>query len=204
MAKARRLNVMVSSSVYGNQNLLDRIYATLSVNYNVWMSHEGTVFVNSKVGNFANCIAAVEECDVFLGIITGNYGSGIEKKGEPSITHMEMRRALELEKQRCCLVHESVVLARQLLSPYRLDPEAGPFRKDADGNLHLIEWPRGNRVISDLQVLDLYEEMMRLDLPIAERTGNWVQTYRTDEDALRYIATQFGDVNRMRRAITGQ
>ncbi|WP_197062914.1 DUF4062 domain-containing protein [Hymenobacter sp. APR13] len=38
------------------------------------------MFVNSKVGNFANCIAAVEECDVFLGIITGNYGSGIEKK----------------------------------------------------------------------------------------------------------------------------
>ena len=90
MAKAARLNMIVGSSVYRNQNLLDRNHATPGVSYNVWMSHEGNVFVNSRVGNFANCIAAVEECDVFLGTITGKYGSGLENRGDPSITHQEM------------------------------------------------------------------------------------------------------------------
>lgn len=197
-----RLNVMVSSSVYGNEQLLQRISAVLSTDYNVWMSNEGTVLVNSRVGNFANCLVAVEQCDVFLGIITGYYGSGQEQRGEPSITHLEMRRAVELDKVRHFLVHKNVELARQLLKPYRLDAAKGPFKKLDDGSYQPIEWPRGNRVLSDLLILDMYEEMMRLDIPsVAERTGNWVQPYASDEAALKYISAQFEDVKRMRRLV---
>ena len=40
MAKKKRLVVMVSSTVYGIEELLERIYAILTrFGYDVWMSH---------------------------------------------------------------------------------------------------------------------------------------------------------------------
>lgn len=44
--------IMVSSAVYGFEELLDRIYATLSspeLGYEVWMSHAGTLPVDPTV-----------------------------------------------------------------------------------------------------------------------------------------------------------
>ena len=44
MAKRPKLIVMVSSTVYGIEELLDRVYAILTnFGYEVWMSHKGTV-----------------------------------------------------------------------------------------------------------------------------------------------------------------
>lgn len=198
---AKRINVMVSSSVRGNEQLLERISAILSTDYNVWMSHEGTVFVNSRVSNFANCLTAVAECDVFLGIITGYYGSGRAQRSAPSITHLEMRKAVELNKLRHLFAHKSIEVARELLKPYRLPPEKGPFHKVNKRRYDLIEWPR-NGIISDLQVLDLYDEMMRLDIKdVDARTGNWVQPYANDEAILKSISAQFEDVKRIRKLV---
>lgn len=43
-AEKTKQTVMVSSSVYGIEELLDRIYTLLtSFGYEVWMSHKGTV-----------------------------------------------------------------------------------------------------------------------------------------------------------------
>jgi hypothetical protein len=81
--------------------------------YEVWMSHKGTIPTNPRKNNFANCLDAVEGCDAFLGIITGQYGSGVEA-GKMSITHQEMNRAVQLGKMRWFLVHHDVVVARQL------------------------------------------------------------------------------------------
>ena len=70
--------LMVSSCVYGIEELLDRIYTLLTTfGYEVWMSHKGTMPVCSKMSNFENCIQAVARCDLFLGIITPQYGSGM-------------------------------------------------------------------------------------------------------------------------------
>ena len=44
MAKRPKLIVMVSSTVYGIEELLDRVYAILTnFGYEVWVSHKGTV-----------------------------------------------------------------------------------------------------------------------------------------------------------------
>ena len=87
MADSKKLTIMVSSTVYGIEELLDRIYTLLTeFGYEVWMSHKGTVPVFSNCSALENCIAATEKCDLFLGLITPHYGSGKDDKGL-SFTH---------------------------------------------------------------------------------------------------------------------
>jgi hypothetical protein len=46
--RKRKLTVLVSSTVYGIEELLDRVYTLLTgYGYEVWMSHKGTVPVRS-------------------------------------------------------------------------------------------------------------------------------------------------------------
>ena len=113
--KRRELTVMVSSTVYGIEDLLNQIFATLEgYEYTVWMSHKGTIPVTSKKTAFGNCLEAVDKCDAFLGIITGRYGSGVGSN-KKSITHREIIRAIRSNKLRWFLVHHDVTVARQLL-----------------------------------------------------------------------------------------
>jgi hypothetical protein len=113
---------MVSSTIYGLESLLDQIYAVLTgFGYEVWMSHKGTVPTDSRHHAFEDCLIAVERCDLFLGLITGRYGSGRPEDGSPSIIHQEMRRAVEMKKPRWFLVQYEVIVARDLLRQFRYD-----------------------------------------------------------------------------------
>jgi len=62
------------------------------------MSHKGTLPVFSTNTAFEDCLLAVEKCDLFLGIITPSYGSGIDKDSL-SITHQELLKAIEQYKK---------------------------------------------------------------------------------------------------------
>ena len=113
---SKRPTLLVSSAVYGFEELLDRLYAILDgLGYEAWMSHKGTVPVNSSLTALDNCRRAVADCDLFLGIILPRYGSGKEKPGEESITHEELRYAIHLKKPRWILAHDHVVFAHGLL-----------------------------------------------------------------------------------------
>ena len=119
MSKQKRFErkpiIMVSSAVYGIEELLESIYGILNTaGFTVWMSHKGTVPVDPDKSNFENCLAAVESCDLFLGILTTSYGSGRDGDGL-SITHQEILQALKLEKPRWFLAHHDLVFARGLL-----------------------------------------------------------------------------------------
>jgi hypothetical protein len=184
--------IMVSSSVYGIEDLLEQVFGVLSgFGYRVWMSHKGTMPVDPTKSNFQNCLHAVDSCDLFLGLITAWYGSG--KVGpEPSITHRELVRAIERGKLRWVLVHEHIAFARQLLKPYRLNDDGSP----CPGFVF-----KPTTVLSDIRVIEMYEAAMRQDVPLAERTGNWVQTFFRHEDALQYISAQFSDIGRIRKTL---
>ena len=118
MSIETRLKIMVSSTVFGIESLLDQVFATLDgLGYEVWMSHKGTIPTNPHRSNFGNCLDAVSECDLFLALITGRYGS--TAPGELSITHQEIHRAIALDKLRWFLVHHDVTVARQLLRQFR-------------------------------------------------------------------------------------
>jgi len=179
--------IMVSSSVYGIEELLNQIFAMLEkYGYTVWMSHKGTMPVSSTGTAFDNCLEAVNQCDAFLGIITGWYGSGVEPR-EKGITHQEILCAIEQNKLRWFLVHHDVAVARQLLKQ---------FRFNNDGTSKPLDFKR-TPVLSDIRVLEMYESAVRQDLPLAQRTGNWVQEYTNFGDALRYVEAQFADAKRI-------
>jgi hypothetical protein len=183
VSKAKKKPViLVSSAVYGIEELLDRIYSILTTfGYEVWMSHKGSLPVRSDKTTFDNCLHAVDQCDLFLGIITSTYGSG--KEGEEiSITHQEMRRAIKLNKPRWLLTHEQVVFARRLLRD--LGHNTSEERKK-------LSLKTGAKSITDLRVIDMYEEAIRHTEPMPERHGNWVQEFHADEDALLFASAQF-------------
>ena len=177
--------IMVSSTVYGIEELLERIYTLLTgFGYEVWMSHKGTMPVYSTNTAFDNCLKAVEQCDFFLGLITTSYGSGqdpADSKGL-SITHQEIIKAIELNKPRWILAHDHVVFARSLLNSIGYKGKSG--RK----KLILAE----NKVFTDLRILDLYEDAT-IDhrKVLAERKGNWVQKFSSPEDSAIFITAQF-------------
>jgi hypothetical protein len=141
--------------------------------------------VRSDRTAFENCLAAVDDCDLFLGIITPHYGSGqdTKKPDEISITHQEMRRAIELKKPRWILAHDHVIFARRLLTNLGF--------KDKDGRQKMTL--KKNPILDDLRVLDLYEEATidADDIPLADRDGNWVQKFQNTEDGSLFVGSQF-------------
>lgn len=174
--------VFVSSTVHGIEELLDRIHTLLTAfGYEVWMSHKGTMPISSKLSAFDNCLRGVERCDLFLGIVTPSYGSG-KIANDPSITHQEFQKAIELDKPRWILAHDHVVFARRLLR------ELGYGTQDARKTLEL---KKGATSLTDLRVIDLYEDATRNQIPLEERRGNWVQEYSSDEDLLLFATAQF-------------
>ncbi len=175
---------MVSSTVYGIEELLDRIYTLLTAyGYEVWMSHKGTIPVSSDRTAFENCLAAVGKCDLFLALITPHYGSGQDKEhpDASSITHRELQRAIELKKPRWLLAHDHVVFAWSLLK------NLGYGDKETRKKLRL----KKTAILDDLRVLDLYEQAIVHGVPLAERYGNWVQKFRSTEDGSLFVGAQF-------------
>lgn len=182
----KKLTVLVSSTVYGVEELLDRVYTLLTgFGYEVWMSHKGTIPVRSDRTAFENCLAAVEKCDLFLGIITPTYGSGQDKQNpnELSITHQEVRRAIQLNKPRWLLAHEHVVFAWSLLKNLG--------HKDKASRKKLSPEFKRTPILDDLRVLDLYEEAIVDELPLPARNGNWVQKFSSTNDGSLFVASQF-------------
>lgn len=179
---SKKLTVMVSSTVYGVEELLDRVYTLLTAfGYEVWMSHKGTVPVSSNETAFESCLKAVEKCDLFLGIITPQYGSGVDATGL-SITHKEMKKAIELNKPRWFLAHDQVVFARRLL----MDLGYKTQEQRSELTLH-----KGAASISNIKVIDLYEDATMEQLPLNDRQGNWVQKFDRDDDANLFVVAQF-------------
>ena len=175
--------ILISSPVYGLEELLDKVYSTLTAfGYEVWMSHKGTVPVRSDRTAFENCINAVENCNLFLGIIAPfTYGSGVGEGSSISISHEELREAIRLKKTRWLLTHDHVVFARSFLRV--LGYKTKVDRKKLNLNK--------NNVFADLRIIDMYEEAILSELPLIDRKGNWVQKYETDDDAMLFTTSQF-------------
>jgi len=182
MQKNNKLTIMVSSTVYGIEELLDRIYTLLTAfGYEVWMSHKGTMPVFSNKSAFENCILEVEKCDLFLCLITPYYGSGVDGNGL-SITHQELKKAIELKKPRWLLAHDYVVFSRKLLNDLNFKGQKGRDR---------LNLKRKASSLADLRLIDMYEDAILSQHPLRDRQGNWVQKFQTNEDAFLFATAQF-------------
>ena len=184
MATRRKKPIlMVSSAVYGFEELLDRIYASLStLDYEVWMSHAGTMPVYPEMTALDSCRKAVQDCDLFLGIILPKYGTGKEKPADDSIVHEELRVAIAGKKPRWILAHDHVVFARSFLDKLghgsKTKREALTLKKSA--------------VFEDLRIIDMYELATRHDVEVyRDKTGNWVQKFGSTSEANLFAVSQF-------------
>jgi hypothetical protein len=183
--KPKKQTIMVSSTVYGSEDTLDRVYDILAGSgyYEVWMSHKGTLPVSSNRSAFENCLEGVRRANIFLGIIGTRYGSGIDKNDPASISisHLELREAIKLKKPRWLLAHANILIARTLFEKIG--------HKGVDGRKSLSL--KRSDILEDLRLIDMYEEATFDQLPLPERVGNWVQKFHEPSDAGQYVVSQF-------------
>lgn len=186
-----RLKIMLASTVYGFQDQIEQICGTLTgYGFEVWNSHIRTIPLHPGMSNAQNCLRAVQDCDIFFGIIRPRYGAEIVEN--ISITHQEIRRAIELRKPRWFIAHRDITVARQLLKQYMFDREGNPI----PGFNY-----RRTDIMDDIRVIGMYNEAIMNDLPPAERVGHWVDEFYKIGDVLRCIQTQFSDMDRVREIV---
>lgn len=194
MTPKNNIKVLVASTIYGYQDQLSSIYAQLdSYGYDVMNSHMGTVYAGADKSNMDDCLAAVEECDAFLGIIRPDYGSGVI--GETSITHEEVLKAILLKKARWFLVDSKVVFARQLLNKSEIVDRhtLKPIKID---NIII----RPNTLI-DVRSIEIYNAVTKDKIPANERIGHWAQEYYDLPGMQRFIEGQFKDPLKVQKTI---
>ncbi|MGO8766221.1 MAG: DUF4062 domain-containing protein [Limisphaerales bacterium] len=165
--------------------MLNQIEGTLkSVGWDVWMSKAGNIEVSSDYSALGNCINAVEDCDALLGIITGRYGSGKDRYGI-SFTHREMEHAIKLGRKRWFLVQHEVVVARSLSKALdKVKPGLRAAVETANGL-------KSNPYLDNWRIIDQYDMAIKDGGgPLEDRAGNWVQPYRTDDEAMLYVRNQ--------------
>lgn len=180
------LRIMVASTVHGFQAEIEQICSVLQgFGYEVWCSHKGTIPAHPGKSNLQNCLEAVKNCDLFLGILRPYYGTGIV--GGKSITHFEMKEAVDLNKPRWFLVHRDIDLLRQLLRKlYALNVDG-----TRNTNIKLDKGP----IFDDLRVIDMYNYVLMSHVPISERKGHWVQSFsQFSLEGMDFIKFQLKDV----------
>lgn len=187
----KKIKIFVASSIYGFEDQLTQICSTLNTfGYEVWNSHIRTVPVHPGLSNQENCLKAVEDCDCIFGIIRQKYGSGVI--GNRSITHEEMKKAIELNKPRWFIAHHDIKVARELLKQYM-------FRSAKRKNRQFTY--SGTSIMDDIRIIDLYNDTIKNDVSPDERVGHWVDEYFEITDILQCVKTQFVDINRVQRII---
>lgn len=172
-----KYKIMVSSAVYGFESELNQICAVLdTLKYNVLCSHIGTIKVDPRLSNMENCLNAVRECDLFFGIIRPYCGTG--NIGDVNITFEEMKLAIELKKPYWFVVHHDVTFARKLCKKIE------DFRPEMIRSNNFFEY----------RSVEMYNMVIKDQEAITLRTGNWAQEFYRVDEILRYIQTQFQDI----------
>ena len=174
----KKVKIMVGSTVYGFEDQLSQIVAQLNTfGYDVLNSHYGSIKVNPNLSNLDNCLKAVAECDLFLGIIRPYCGTG--NIGEKNITFEEIKEAIRLKKPYWFLVHRDVVFTRLLLKKMKL--------KSGDEVIFT-----DNRLFNKLSI-EMYEYIIKNHIPVTLRNGNWAQEFYRLDEMMVYINAQFTD-----------
>lgn len=174
-----QLKIMVSSTVYGSESDLDQIEGILKgYGYEVVMSKNGTVYVPIGVSNEEACLKAVEDCDLFLGIIFPRYGSGI--------THKELSKAIAIDKPRWFITHQFIEYTRQLMKQFM-------FEEDGSRNDFEIQ---KTSVLDSIKVVDMYNEAIQNHLDSDKRRSHWAHPFFKTVETHDFLKTQFSDMGR--------
>jgi len=196
-AKRNHIKVFVASTIYNFEYVLRQVYELLdSYGYDVCMSHMGTILLDSSKSNLDNCINAVNECDVFVGFIRPDYGSGVLEKGGKSITHFEFETAYQREIPRFVLADYRVVFTRSLFRDSFVVEDSTAKRIDFD------QISFENNKVMDTRCIRMYNEAIKdKEKQASKRTGNWVQEYISYDDIKMHLESQFKYPERIKKLI---
>jgi Domain of unknown function (DUF4062) len=195
-APRNKIKVFVASTVYNFETELNTIYQLLDgFGYDVLNSHKGTFLIDSSESNLQNCIDGVNECDVFVGFIRPDYGSGVLAKGMKSITHIEFETAVSRKIPRFILADYRVSFTRSLIKKATVDNGSLKLSVNS-GN---IEFNNGK--VMDIRCVELYEDMIKDKIPPLNRKGNWVQEYISLNDISLHLEGQFKYPDRIKQLI---
>ena len=141
--KKPKIKIMVASTIYQNRDFVLQICAILKgYGYYVINSEYGTLRPPLGHNNVDACLAAVEECDIFFGIINPFYSTGI--------THQEFQKAIQLDKPRRFIVHSFVTFSRKLLEQFMYSDSLKTIRTAFTINK--------TSVMDDIKVIDMYND----------------------------------------------
>ena len=201
-AERNHIKVFVSSTFYDFETVLRNIFIMLDgFGYDVYMSKEGTIPLNSRLSNLVNCVNGVDECDVFLGIVRPLIGSGVLEKGARSITAQEFDRAIELGMLRFILADYRVEFAHKFLNLMDQNPDDIPLNKEKIKDGKIIVKP--NNLVHG-ECVDIYRSAIQNHIhPASARIGNWAQPFKDGEDILRFVEAQFKNVELIKSLING-
>ena len=196
-AKRNHIKVFVASTVYNFEYQLKQIYELLDgYGYDVLMSHKGTILLDSLQSNLQNCIDGVNECDVFIGFIRPDYGSGVLDKGGLSITHQEFQTVYKRNIPRFVLADHRVVFTRALFRDSFIIEDMTSKRIDFD------KVSFDNNKVIDTRCIRMYNEAVKdKERPVSARTGNWVQEYINIDDVTMHLESQFKYPERIQKLI---
>ena len=182
-----KIEIVVASSVYGYEDQLNQICGLFEqMGYQPINSHYKTMPTDPSKSNLVNCLTAVENCDAFFGVLRPFYGSGII--GDTSITHEEMKKAMELKKPRWFVAHRDIRVARELFKQYRYLPD-----KSLNPDFTYL----ATKLMDDIRVIDMYDDTIQNNIPPAERIGHWTDEFFDLNDIKKVIQTQFGKNERI-------
>lgn len=184
LAPRNHIKVFVASTVYNFEHQLKEIYELLdNYGYDVLMSHKGTILLDSRESNLTNCINSVKECDVFVGFIRPDYGSGVLGDNSKSIVHQEFETAYKRKIPRFVLADYRVVFTRDLFK------DSYFVKKDKSKKYNLeLESILFNKKIMDGRCIRMYNEAIKDRIkPASKRTGNW--------EKLTALEASFEDLN---------
>ena len=185
-APRNHIKVFVASTVYNFQTELNKIYELLDgFGYDVLNSHKGTFLIDSSESNIQNCIEGVNECDVFVGFIRPDYGSGVLEKGGKSITHIEFETAVTRKIPRFVMADYRVIFTRSLIRKAEVECNGNKIALNS-GNINFNDYK-----IMDIRCVQFYEEMVKDKMPPISRKGNWVQEYVSLDDIRLHLDSQF-------------
>ncbi len=196
IASRNHIRVFVASTVYNFQTELDKIYELLdNYGYDVLNSHKGTIPLDSRESNLTNCLKGVEECEVFIGFIRPDYGSGILERNGKSITHIEFDTAVTRAIPRFVMADWRVAFTRSLIRRAELTSGSEQIHVNT-GNIRF-----NDDKIMDIRCVQLYEEMIKDKVPPVSRKGNWVQQYMSLDDIRLHLDSQFKYPERIKKLI---
>jgi len=196
-AKRNHIKVFVASTVYNFEYQLKQIYELLDgYGYDVLMSHKGTILLDSTQSNLHNCIDGVKECDVFVGFIRPDYGSGVLEAGGKSITHSEFETAISRNIPRFVLADYRVVFTRALFKDSYIIEDMTAKK------IYLDKISFENNKVMDTRCIRMYNEVIKdKERPPSRRTGNWVQEYISFDDIKMHLESQFKYPERIKKLI---